>query len=759
MNLRGPVHKTFAALLLASLLLSPLAVRAQNDTMMQAFYWDVPTDDVNKNGDWWNNLASRAGELSDAGITAVWVPPPSKGNFGIYDMGYGIFDHFDLGNYNQKGTTETRFGSRAELDAMISAMHARGLEVYADMVMNHVFTDYRELEVNPAVKAYIDGEAHNGANLAYPVNEVVWRLPNAAAGDYYVQIKGYNLPCSASYTERGYEMYATWTNPDPSFPYEPNIQSVAPYDDDFEHEPNNGFGSGFNDFPASGRRLWAHIGECGDVDEYRITVPTAHDINIILDAKRGDYGTPLNGADPHNGYRILQVFFVPAGGGAGVNVTGNVQTLTYTGINYAARYGVTHTGAGEQNWTWNYTYFHPVDSADYLQSDCCDDSVIPNAKIFGQDFNTFDSRPDGVQKRLIQWGQWMTNTVGFDGYRLDFVRGYQEDFIADWIKQMPLKSNGSQRFVVGEYFSGNKFRLKSWVNALASRGADADVFDFNLKYTLNAMSNGTGASFDMRTLNHAGMVRDNTGNALSGLDVVTFVDNHDTGKDAGQWVFKDWRMAYAYILFAEGRPTIFYPHFYGITQAADGGFTTTAPAELQGEIKKLIEIRRLFLDGGMSVLSETGHPSPSDDAASVYVARRAGNQAERPGGILVINNYEFAFKCLYVDNAPEAGYQNWAGKTLVDVINGQTDAQVASDGRVQVCAPPRGYAVYIPSEFLGDTIPPPAPPPVLIVAPNPPPPPEERPANGRAKPAQPSKSAAKTTVKTATTSTRRAGKL
>src|SRR5438067_5056175 len=477
---------------------------------------------------------------------------------------------------------------------MLAAMHAQGLEVYTDTVLNHVFTDYHELEPNPAVKAYIDGEAHNGANLAYPTGEVVWRIPNAPAGDYYIQIKGYNLDCSDE-TQRAYEVYATWTNPDPAFPYEPNFPQTAPYN--FEVEPNNGAGQN-NNFPGSGSRIWGFIDSCGDIDEYKITLAEPHDINLILDAKSGIYGQALNGASPNNGYRIVHAY--------GPNNTDyaqtTLQTLTYTGLDYLNHYSVNHNGAGEQNWTWNYTHFHPVDANDYLQADCCDDVVVPNAKIFGEDFNTFDTRTlvqGGVQARLKYWGQWVVNDVGFDGYRLDFVRGYQEDFIADWINNMPRRTDGSQRYVVGEYFSSNKLRLKNWVQALASRGADADVFDFNLKFTLNSLANGASASFDMRTLNHAGMVRDNTGNALSGLDVNTFVENHDTGKDHNQWVFKDWQLPYAYILFAEGRPTVFYPHLYGITQVGDGNFTTTAPASLQTDIKNLINIRRTFLDGAM----------------------------------------------------------------------------------------------------------------------------------------------------------------
>jgi alpha-amylase len=679
--------------LFACLLLSAVAVRAQNDTMMQAFYWDVPTDDVNKNGSWWTNLGIRAPELHRAGFTAIWTPPPSKGNFGIYDMGYGVFDHFDLGNYNQKGTSETRFGSRDELQGMLSVMHGQSIDVYTDTVLNHVFTDYHELEPNPAVKAYIDGEAHNGANLAYPINEVVWRIPNAPAGDYYFQIKGYNLNCSDQ-TQRGYEVYATWTNPDPAYPYEPNFAQVPPYN--FEVEPNDGAGQN-NNFPDSGHRIWGFMNTCADVDEYKITLATPHDINLILDAKSGTYGQALNGASPNNGYRIVHAY--------GPNNTDfaatTLQTLTYTGIDYLGHYGVNHTGSGEQNWTWNYTHFHPVDAADYLQPDCCNDVVVPNAKIFGEDFNTFDTRTlaqGGVEARLQYWGQWLVNEVGFTGYRLDFVRGYQEDFIADWIKAMP-RDNGHQLYVVAEYFSGNKARLREWVQAMAARGADADVFDFPLKYTLNNLANSSAANFNMTTLNHAGMVRDNTGNNLSGLDVNTFVENHDTGKDHNQWVFKDWQLPYAYILFAEGRPTVFYPHFYNVTQQGDGGFTTTAPASLRDQITNLINYRRTFLDGDMIVNSETGNPFPANDVANVYVARRRGNPPGKPGALLVLNNHETDTKCLYVDNAPAGtGYTNWAGKTLRDLTGSQPNTQVFADGRVQVCAPPRGYAVYVPTE-------------------------------------------------------------
>ena len=52
-------------------------------------------------------------------------------------MGYDPTDYFDLGDYNQNGTIETRFGSKTELTGLISEAHAQNMEVYADIVLNH----------------------------------------------------------------------------------------------------------------------------------------------------------------------------------------------------------------------------------------------------------------------------------------------------------------------------------------------------------------------------------------------------------------------------------------------------------------------------------------------------------------------------------------------------------------------------------------------------------------------------------------------
>lgn len=104
--------------------------------MMQGFYWDVPAG-----GTWWDTINNKVSTLSDMaggfGIDRIWLPPVSKSQSGPYSMGYDPADYYDLGEYNQHGTIETRFGSTEELTHLISTLHENNIAVMADVVMNH----------------------------------------------------------------------------------------------------------------------------------------------------------------------------------------------------------------------------------------------------------------------------------------------------------------------------------------------------------------------------------------------------------------------------------------------------------------------------------------------------------------------------------------------------------------------------------------------------------------------------------------------
>jgi alpha-amylase len=107
-------------------------MKKQNDVMMQFFHWYTPAD-----GSLWRQLSENASDLSKAGITAVWLPPAYKGAGGSADTGYGVYDLFDLGEFDQKGTIRTKYGTRDDYLQAIEAAHAAGIQVYADVVFNH----------------------------------------------------------------------------------------------------------------------------------------------------------------------------------------------------------------------------------------------------------------------------------------------------------------------------------------------------------------------------------------------------------------------------------------------------------------------------------------------------------------------------------------------------------------------------------------------------------------------------------------------
>ncbi|TVZ25316.1 alpha-amylase [Gillisia sp. Hel_I_86] len=100
--------------------------------MMQTFYWDVEP-----RFEWWINLSDKVVGWADAGIDRLWLPVATKGQSGGYSMGYDPSDYFDFGEYNQHGTVATRFGTREELESLISKAHDNNLEVIADIVINH----------------------------------------------------------------------------------------------------------------------------------------------------------------------------------------------------------------------------------------------------------------------------------------------------------------------------------------------------------------------------------------------------------------------------------------------------------------------------------------------------------------------------------------------------------------------------------------------------------------------------------------------
>ncbi|RYY39063.1 MAG: alpha-amylase [Chitinophagaceae bacterium] len=105
----------------------------QNGTMIQLFHWYSPGD-----GTFWNWVSEQAPLLAAQGITAAWLPPAFKGAEGAASTGYDLYDLYDLGEFDQKGTVRTKYGTREEYVAAVRALQAAGIQVLADIVLNHL---------------------------------------------------------------------------------------------------------------------------------------------------------------------------------------------------------------------------------------------------------------------------------------------------------------------------------------------------------------------------------------------------------------------------------------------------------------------------------------------------------------------------------------------------------------------------------------------------------------------------------------------
>ncbi len=101
-------------------------------TMLQYFHWYLPND-----GKLWKQIKSDAPNLREMGFTSIWFPPAYKGSHGGYSEGYSPYDLYDLGEFDQKGSVRTKYGTRQEYLEAIDAVHENGMQAIVDIVLNH----------------------------------------------------------------------------------------------------------------------------------------------------------------------------------------------------------------------------------------------------------------------------------------------------------------------------------------------------------------------------------------------------------------------------------------------------------------------------------------------------------------------------------------------------------------------------------------------------------------------------------------------
>ena len=108
-------------------------MKTENGVMMQYFEWYLP-----KACGLWKRLKEEAPALAEKGFTALWLPPAYKGQRGDEEVGYAVYDLYDLGEFDQKGTVPTKYGTMKEYIEAVEACRKAGISVYTDIVFNHM---------------------------------------------------------------------------------------------------------------------------------------------------------------------------------------------------------------------------------------------------------------------------------------------------------------------------------------------------------------------------------------------------------------------------------------------------------------------------------------------------------------------------------------------------------------------------------------------------------------------------------------------
>ncbi|KAJ4806928.1 Alpha-amylase [Rhynchospora pubera] len=201
-------------------------------------------------------------------------------------------------------------------------------------------------------------------------------------------------------------------------------------------------------------------------------------------------------------------------------------------------------------------------------------------KSSGDNFHAapnIDHSQEFVRTDIKEWLCYLRKEVGYDGWRLDFVRGFWGGYVKDYLEA------SQPYFAVGEYWdslsytygemdynqNAHRQRIIDWINA----------------------TNGTAGAFDVTTkgILHSVLERceywrlsDEKAKPPGVLGwwpsrAVTFIENHDTGSTQGHWRFPAGKemQGYAYILTHPGTPSVFFDHVFCF----------------QEEIRRLISLR------------------------------------------------------------------------------------------------------------------------------------------------------------------------
>ncbi|MCC9166869.1 alpha-amylase [Pontibacter harenae] len=364
---------------------------------------------------------------------------------------------------------------------------------------------------------------------------------------------------------------------------------------------------------------------------------------------KGQSGAMSMGYDPYdyfdfgqyNQYETVETRF-----GSERELTSLLNNAKNKGFKLIADIVLNHNSGGFSEYSpytgeYYYTAFNPA-SGKFIRSY---EDFHPNA-IHESDAGYFGGYPDLCHEvqNVQDWlwnredgvGKYYKNTLGFDGWRFDYVKGYDPSVVKAWNTAV----GGSVS--IGEYWDTDVNLVYDWCLE-----ANSGAFDFPLYYALdNALDNN-----QMYNLENKGLVAKDASLAY------TFVANHDTDEISAD----NKLLAYAYILTTEGTPFIFYKDYESLLD--------------KEKLNNLIWIKKNLAAGSTTQLFAS---------AIEYFFRRNGT----PGLVCFLNSG--------TTTKERTVQTQWANTVLKDYTGEYPDVTTDASGNATISCKAKSYVVYSP---------------------------------------------------------------
>ncbi|MCH8567668.1 MAG: DUF1939 domain-containing protein [Balneolales bacterium] len=305
-----------------------------------------------------------------------------------------------------------------------------------------------------------------------------------------------------------------------------------------------------------------------------------------------------------------------------------------------------------------------------------------------------------VGDSLIVWGDWLTETLGLDGYRFDFVKGVHPEYFKAFMSYGAMAG----KFHVHELFDGDIGRKLAYLNMLNTQDSPFSpsppapsagaIFDFNMRFAYKEMSDG-GNNYDIRNWHNRGL---HNQFGVPFEQIVMFIDNHDfdrtdyngeVNQPGHSPVVNNKMLAYAHMLTHPGYAQVWWRDYFNYG--------------LRDEITLLVQLRNQFGSGSYKALTRPGEGggnpffpgNPDEDPRHIYVAERGGTGGDT-GLIVAINKHSDFNIDVWVDT-------QWPERTLYDITgNFEGTIEVFSDGRARIQTMPSSYHIFVPVEYVLD---------------------------------------------------------